>query len=78
MVENNGDKEAKTKVCPFLNEYCITDRCALHTEITRNIGGLMQKSTLCGFNAIGLLLSEINAKTQPPQPRISMPHILRG
>lgn len=79
MADNgHKDEEVKTKWCPFLNEYCIKDRCALHTELQKQMGGMMQKMGLCGLNALGMILSEINAKTMPPQPpKITLPSGLK-
>ena len=72
MAEGNGHKENKVKWCPFLNEYCIGDRCAIHMEVTKSVApGMAQKAGLCGFNALGMILSEINVKTVPPQPRVN-------
>ena len=82
MVGGNGHKdeaESKVKFCPFLDKYCIAERCAVHTEVVKAFGGVQQKMGLCGFNALGMILSEINAKTAPPQPqRINLPRIIKG
>ena len=78
MAEGNGHEEAKVKWCPFLNEYCIGERCAIQTEVIKSFNGLQHKAILCGFNALGMILSEINAKTVPPQAqKISLPSGLR-
>ena len=78
---NGGDgAEVKTKMCPFLNSYCIKERCSLHSEMVRNVAGMAQKFTLCSFNAMVMMLSEINAKTQQGQPvqKIQVPKLFRG
>lgn len=78
MAGGNGHEEVKTLWCPFLNAWCIKERCAVHTEVTKSVGGMMQKGGICGFNALGMILSEINAKTFPPQPqKIELPGGLR-
>lgn len=77
MVEDNGSKDGikvAVKWCPFLDKYCIQERCALHSEITRSMGGLAQKITLCALNAVGMFLAEINQKTHvPPPQKINLP-----
>ncbi len=82
MVNGSNDgMEVKVKICPFSGTYCIKERCSLHMEMTRNTGGLQQKFTLCAVNAMVMMLSEINAKTQPPQqkmPKITLPNLVRG
>ena len=69
-MNDNGEQdgiEVKTKWCPFLNEYCIGDRCARHSQLTRITGGIPQKIGLCAYNAQVMMLSELNAKTQSTQ-----------
>ena len=83
MVEGNGHSEEKVlKKCPFFQKWCdkeLQDSCALHVVINKPMGGVMQQISMCGFNALGMLLSEINAKTfPPPQPQIRIPNIHRG
>ncbi len=78
MAEGNGHEEAKILWCPFLNEYCIQGQCAVYTEVIKSFNGMQHKAGLCGFNALGMILSEINAKTVPPQPpKITLPSGLR-
>ena len=75
MSNGNGhNEENKVKHCPFLNEWCIKERCALYNELVRQVGGLQQRFGVCGFSAVVLILSEINQKTQvaPPQ-KIQLP-----
>ena len=76
-MSNDGDKEVK-KRCPFLKEWCIGDACAIRVELIRSAGGVQQKFTMCPFPATVIILGEINAKMQPPQQKIQLPHILRG
>jgi len=81
-MNGNGHKEneERKKKCPFLGEWCIGQNCALYAEVVKNVNGLMMKSGMCGFVSLGVLLSEINQKTQPPQPprqQIQLPN-LRG
>ena len=67
---DNGQNEGvdvKQRWCPFLNEYCLGERCALHSELTRVSGGIPQKIGLCAFNAAVMMLSELNHKTPGPQ-----------
>lgn len=83
MNDNNDGKQQKgegkrLKMCPLLKEYCIEGRCALFTEMTRNAGGLQQKFGLCSFNAMVMMLSEMNMKAQPPQQKMQIPNLIRG
>jgi len=79
MASDNGqEEEERVKKCPLLNVYCIKERCALWTVMTRVQGGLQQQFGLCSFNAMVGMLSEMNMKTQPPQQKIQIPNLLRG
>ena len=86
MADGNGhqDDKPKLKLCPFWQKWCdheLQETCALHVEINKPMGGIMQRLSLCGFNALGLLLSEINQKTQAPPPQkinLNIPNIHRG
>ena len=82
MLEDNGHREEekeRQKICPFLNKYCITERCALHVKITQQRGHIAQTVSLCAINTFGVLLSEINAKTGTGgrQEKIILPGGLR-
>ena len=70
MVEGNGQKDSKVKWCPFLNEYCIAERCGLWTELVQNAGGLQRKVGMCILHALGAILSDIDVKTQKGIPRV--------
>ena len=71
MTSDNGHNEVKEdKHCPFLNNWCIKERCALFIELRQNTGGLQQKYGACSFSAAVLILSEINQKTQAPPPQM--------
>ena len=76
-MENKEHKELKR--CPFLNEECMGGECALYRGMTRTVGGLQQQFGECSFNAIVILLSEINKKTEAKQgPTILLPGDIRG
>ena len=79
-MNDNGHKgeEKRLKKCPLLNEYCIEGRCALFTDMMRSVGGLQQKFGLCSFNAMVMMLSEMNMKAQPPQQKMQIPNLFRG
>ena len=74
------DKENLQKCCPFLNEECIGEKCALHSELRSAGGGLQRTFGTCSFTAVVLILSEINQKTMMGQQRqIQLPQgFLRG
>jgi len=74
---NNGDE--RKKKCPFLNDWCIGEACAISTEMAQNTGGVLQKFTMCSFSALVMMISEINAKTPPPLPqKIQIPKLFIG
>ena len=79
-MSDNGkvEEEQKVKHCPLINEYCIKERCALYIVMRRMHAGLLQAFGMCAFNALVQMMSEMNAKTQPPQQKIQIPKILRG
>lgn len=71
---NDEPIEPKVKWCPFLNEYCIRERCALHTPtFRRTSAGTVTRMDLCAFNALNTMITEINAKTIASQPKITLP-----
>ena len=78
MEDNDGNKGNKVAICPFMNEQCIGDTCALNIKLARSAGGILQKYSSCAFPALVQMIGEINAKTQPPQQKIQLPNILRG
>lgn len=67
MPNNDGDK---VKKCPFLNEYCIKEKCAIWAEMTRHQGGIGQKFGMCSFAGMMMILSEINQKTGTPVSKL--------
>ncbi len=80
MANNNHEPE-EVKVCPFLNmQPCIKEKCALWTEVSRKALGAVAVMGICGFNALHMILSEINAKTVPPPPKAIQldPRLLKG
>lgn len=76
-MSDNGHEEERVKECPFLMGYCIKERCALFTGM-RQVGGLQGKFGMCSFNAMIMMLSEMNMKTPSPQQKIQIPQLLRG
>ena len=79
MADGNGhDEDKKVKDCPLLDKECIGDKCVLYSELAR--AGISQKFGMCAFNAVVLILSEINQKTQvTQQQKIQLPsRLLRG
>lgn len=75
--EDERENQDKVKYCPFLDKYCIKERCALYVVLTMKAGLQQQKLGACGFNAVIQILSEINQKTQVPQQSFKIPN-LRG
>lgn len=75
---DNGQKEEKVKKCPFLRDWCLGEACAIRAKITHNAGGLQQQASMCPVDAILMILSEINMKTQVPQQKINIPNLYKG
>lgn len=83
MVDKGNDHQTeRTLICPFLGKYCIKEECAQHAYLTRVTPQGLQKSFTCGFEAMMIILSEINQKTpmpsQPEMPSIVLPFMGRG
>lgn len=78
MTNGDGqDKVEEVKHCPFRDTHCIRRKCAIYSELIRTRTGQQEKFWDCAFNAIVLILSEINAKTQfPQQQKIQIPKVL--
>ena len=68
----NGNGHDKVKKCPWGLE---CEECRLWTEMMRNQGGLQQKFGLCSLNAMVMILSEMNQKTQQT---VQIPNLFRG
>jgi len=66
------------KLCPFLNENCIQDRCALCTEIAMMQPGMTmpKKQGICAFIALCMISS--TPKTQPQAIRLPPGFLGRG
>lgn len=79
-MSNNGDKEpeVRRKKCPFLGEYCIKGACALNIELAKNMGGVVQKLDTCAFEALVIMMSEMNVKATVSQQKIAVPRLFRG
>ena len=70
-MEDNGHKEEKK--CPFMIE-CA--ECRLSIEMMNY--ATQQKFSMCSIVATATMLSEINMKTQAPQPQLNIPNLYRG
>ena len=66
---NNTEPVKEPKICPILNSPCIKDKCEFNREFKQSNGVTMQVFSMCAFNAISLILSEINQKTIAPQQK---------
>jgi len=70
MEENkNGQKENQPKLCPFINESCIGEKCELFTQMRLGV----KQIGMCSFNAMTIIFSEINQKIVSPQQTFQMP-----
>jgi len=74
-VNNNKGQQEKqvATLCPFLNEECIQEKCALWTEIVGMKPGLStpQKQGVCVFTALCMITS--TPKLQPTPGAMRMP-----
>ncbi|MDD5703882.1 MAG: hypothetical protein PHU23_17750 [Dehalococcoidales bacterium] len=70
----SDNEEPKKKLCPFKNSECTGEECTLFMQMHTGV----QKFGTCSFNAMVLMLSEMNSKMQPPQQMINLPKIGRG
>lgn len=81
--KDNVEVEVKAKMCPFLKELCtdsVMARCTIGAELIHaKIGRTPQKLNICAVNAVMMMLSEINNKTQVPNEIIQLPPgLVRG
>ena len=73
-MSNNTDKKVEgelKKRCPFNDQWC-GDWCPRFVTVFRVQMGLKQSSGMCVDVASNLMLSEMNQKTMPPQPKVSI------
>ncbi len=80
-MNGNGQKDELLKWCPILKEWCskdVLERCAFGTEMHMPSPMGVQRMKICGVHALMTMISQINAKTQPPQQKIQLPHLYRG
>ena len=78
MSNGNKPEGQRRKVCPFLGKWCIGEECAIHAYLMRG----NQRVLTCAFEAMVIMLSELNAKTPSPQqvkkPEIILPFMGRS
>ena len=79
-MADNGENEGRDRIkkCPFLKEWCIKEECVLWTELSRKVGGMIQKTGVCAFSALVVILSEVNMKTGGQQEQIRLPRLYKG
>ena len=65
MATENEPKVEKH--CPFLNDICIGEKCAMSSQLLRMVNGVPKPFGACAFNSMVLMLSELNAKAQMAQ-----------
>ena len=70
-MNDNGSKPEKK--CP-LDKVC--DECLWSIEMMNY--ATQQKFSMCSIVATATMLSEINMKTQAPQPQLNIPNLYRG
>ena len=75
MASDNGDKKEKFTHCPFLDQECIKEKCAIFAELLRDVGGVQTKTGSCSLRATVMMLSELNIKAQLQlqRPKIHTP-----
>jgi len=77
-MNGNHNEEEKVKYCQIVKDYCIKERCNFYVEMVQHVAGMQKKMGMCWFNAILMVLSEMNAKTVMPQQKIPLPNLYRG
>ena len=68
MGNNSNEQEVgQIKLCPFLNDNCIQERCALWTEIgvMKSSLAVVQKQGVCAFTALCMIASIPKAQPAP-------------
>lgn len=80
MTDNNGHNgDNQVKQCPFLNKECIGEKCAIYSVLMSDMVGIQKKFGTCSFNAVVMILSEINQKATIEQQKFQLPKgLLRG
>ncbi len=68
MAEKTEGKILKR--CPFLGQWCKVEECAIAVEVSRVILGVPKVAQICPFQAMVIMLGEINQKTAMPQQKI--------
>jgi len=81
VSNNHNEKEEGrlVKKCPVLKDWCDKEalgNCAFATTLTRQTQVGPQHMTVCGIEAMLLILSEINQKTGQPQQVKKQPEII--
>jgi hypothetical protein len=70
--------QIEAPICPFLKTECIKEKCLFTAKLKQvSTAGTLQQLEICSVNALVLILSEINQKTQVPQQAFRIPN-LRG
>lgn len=81
MSNSNKPEGRQVKKCPFINDWCIGDECAIHSYIALSTPTGMQRKLVCSIEAILIIISEMNRKTPQQhleQPQIILPFMGRG
>lgn len=68
--------EEKKKWCPFLDKYCIGEKCALRIPIQQERMGVRTQANICVFQALVMIMSS-RPPQQPPMQKLNLPD-LRG
>lgn len=63
--------EDKKKWCPFLDRYCIGDKCALLMGIQQERMGVRSQMGMCVFLALAMILSSPRQQ-QPPMQKLDL------
>ena len=66
--------EEKKKWCPFLDKYCIGEKCALLMGVQQERMGMKSQVGVCVFLALAMIMS---SRPQPPPQRINLPPDLK-
>ena len=67
--QENQQEEGQIKLCPFLNQDCIQDKCTLWTQLTMMKPGLpvAKIQGTCAFKALCMIASSPKPQAMPIQ-----------
>ena len=71
------EEDNQPKLCPFLNQPCIGELCALSMGINQVVLGVRRTMTTCALPALALIMSGISQQQAQQGQRIQLPNVRR-